>query len=64
MLRDTLKNQDYFDNYIKIEYSRIEKFVRTLDTIDKSTPQYIQCKKYIANFYRNLINATYWEHIS
>ena len=59
MLRDTLKNQDYFDNYIKTEYSRIGKFVKVLDTTDKSAPQYIQCKKYIANFYRNLINAAY-----
>ena len=58
MLRDNLKGQKYFEEYISYETSRIKKFAEVLKEID-DTEKASQCKIYIAGFYKNKLIAMY-----
>ena len=60
MIRDTLKNKNYFEKYIAYEKSRINKFTEIGKNISpEDTNRYSQCMRYIASFKRNLISAMY-----
>ncbi len=59
MIRDSLKNVDYYNKYIDSEKKRIDKFSKALSALKEGTPQYAQCKMYLSNIYRNIINAAY-----
>lgn len=60
MLRDNLKNADYFERYIANQQKRIEKFME----VEKSLPaadneKKKQCNGYLANYYKDLLTALY-----
>lgn len=59
MIRDCLKNVDYYNEYIVSEQKRIDKFSKAMNALNEGTPQYNQCKTYLSNIYRNVINASY-----
>lgn len=60
MIRDKIKSEKYFDEFIDYENSRIKKFSDVLKSIDKSDSEKInQCQLYLSGFYKNKLAAMY-----
>lgn len=60
MSREKYKNDQYFDEYIKYERSRVVRFSEVLNSLKNSEESKIkQCERYIASFERNIVTALY-----
>lgn len=60
MLRDSIKSEAYFEEYIRCQDKRIEKFMTTAAALPAAETEKIKkCKRTAANFQRDLIYAKY-----